>query len=435
MNTSEKFQEFLTNIKIPDDKATTISGRYERITKRLNEKFRNTDSKTANSLQVGSYGRWSGIKGISDLDMLYIMPASKWDTYNIKGGQSKLLKDTKEALDETYPASDVKVDRCVVTVKFSDNSHIDVQPVFEEENKDYTYPDTYGDGSWKTTKPRKEMDAMVESSDTINKNLRRLSKMARSWKSKHGVVMKGLLIDTLAYNFLKSTEYYNDKSYWYYDEMSRDFFKFLYDQPKDQSEYAALGSRQRVKVLKSFRRKAKKAYDLACEAIDTESEKKEHRKWRDIYGKDFPAYVEELNEAKAINLHFTNTEEFIENSYVIDIRYDLEIDCEVKQNGFREGLLKEYLRRKYPLVIGRSLKFFITGNTVPYPYEVKWKVTNRGTEAIRKNNIRGQIVSDGGNESRVETTSFKGGHFVECYIIKDNVVVARDVIDVPILES
>ena len=27
------------------------------------------------------------------------------------------------------------------------------------------------------------------------------------------------------------------KSFAYYDEMCRDFFKFLYDQPKDQTEY------------------------------------------------------------------------------------------------------------------------------------------------------------------------------------------------------
>ena len=96
MKTSETFQEFLSNIKIPEDKANTITNRYERITKSLNEYYRDTTSKTANSLQVGSYGRYTGIKGISDLDMLYIMPNSKWDTYNKKGGQSKLLQDTKK---------------------------------------------------------------------------------------------------------------------------------------------------------------------------------------------------------------------------------------------------------------------------------------------------------------------------------------------------
>lgn len=430
MKTSETFQEFISNIKIPQDKADTISYRYGRITKSLNEFYRDIDSKTANSLQVGSYGRYTGIKGISDLDMLYIMPNSKWDDYNKKGGQSKLLQDTKTAISNTYSSSDIKVDRCVVTVNFSDGTHIDVQPVFEIEDQDYKYPDTYGNGSWKITKPRKEMSAMKEFQDSKNKNLRRLCKMARSWKNKNGVVMGGLLIDTLGYNFLKSTNDYDETSFAYYDEMSRDFFKYLYDQPKDQKEYAALGSKQRVKVRKSFRRKAKKAYDLACEAIDTTSEKTQHNKWRDIYGNDFPKYKNEEAEAKALNLSFNNTEEFIEDQYPIIISYNLELDCEIKQNGFREKLLGDLLQQGIKLSINKSLNFFIKNNTVPYPFEIKWKVTNRGNEAIKKNCVRGQIVS--GDETKFETTNFRGEHLVECYIIKNGIVVAIASIDVPI---
>ena len=162
MKTSETFQEFISNIKIPQDKADTISYRYGRITKSLNEFYRDIDSKTANSLQVGSYGRYTGIKGISDLDMLYIMPNSKWDDYNKKGGQSKLLQDTKTAISNTYSSSDIKVDRCVVTVNFSDGTHIDVQPVFEIEDQDYKYPDTYGNGSWKITKPLRKITIITK---------------------------------------------------------------------------------------------------------------------------------------------------------------------------------------------------------------------------------------------------------------------------------
>ena len=432
MNTAEIFQEFLVNIKIAEDKATTISDRYGKITKAMNKYFRDTESTTANSLQVGSYGRYTGIKGISDLDMLYIVPDSKWSDYNKSGGQTKLLEDTKEAIEKKYHASDIKVDRCVVTVSFSDGSHIDVQPVFEIEDQDYKYPDTYNGGTWKITKPRKEMDAMVEAEPNKNKNLRRLCKMARSWKNKHGVCMGGLLIDTLAYNFLNSTTYFDTKSFVYYDEMSRDFFKYLYDQPKDQKEYGALGSKQRVKVKKSFRRKSKKAYDLACKAIDATSDKTKHNRWRDIYGNDFPKYQNEESEAKSLNLSYASNEEFIENLFPIDIRYNLEIDCEVKQNGFREGLLSEYLRKKYPLLTGKSLRFFISDVNIAPPYIVKWKVTNRGDEAIKRNCIRGQITNDYGNQQVIETTNFKGEHFVECYIIKNNIVVAKDSIDVPI---
>jgi hypothetical protein len=434
MNTSETFKEFLSNIKISDDKADDISYRYNRITKSLNQEFRDTNSKTANSLQVGSYGRYTGISGISDLDMLYIMPSSKWDVYNKSGGQSKLLQDTKTAISNTYSSSaDIKVDRCVVTVNFT-NSHIDVQPVFEVAEQDYKYPDTYGDGSWKITKPRKEMDAMVEFETNKNRNLRRLCKMARSWKNKHGVNMGGLLIDTLAYNFLKSTKSYDDTSFACYDEMCKDFFEYLYEQPKDQTEYGALGSKQRVRVKKSFKRKAKKALGLAEEAIDATSDKTKHDKWRDIFGNVFPKYECEENEAQLINSAYRNNEEFIESYYPVDIRYDLKIDCEVKQNGFRDGLLREFLSKKIRLMPSKSLRFFIENIDVPTPYTVKWKVTNRGEQSIKRNCSRGQIIDDLGSSERKETTSFKGSHFVECYIIKNNVVVAKDTIDVPISE-
>ena len=433
MNTSDTFKQFVLNIKILEEKADTISYRYGRITKALNLKHRGTDSKTANTLQVGSYGRYTGIKGISDLDMLYIMPYSKWSDYDICGGQTQLLNDTKSAISNTYSASDIKVDRCVVTVNFSD-SHIDVQPIFEVADQDCKYPDTYNSGSWKITKPRKEISAMKEAEEQKNKNLRRLCKMARAWKNKNGVCMGGLLIDTLAYNFLHSTEDYDRSSFSSYDLMSRDFFNFLYDQPKDQKEYGALGSKQRVKVRKSFKRKSKKAYDLAVEAIDAASDKKKHRKWRDIFGNDFPRYQNENAEARYINESYRDTEEFIESFYPINIRYDLRIDCEIKQNGFRNGLLREFLVNRTRLLPNKSLRFYIDQIDVPPPYSVKWKITNRGEQAIKKDCIRGQIIEDAGFLERKESTKFKGSHFVECYIIKDKIVVAIDSIDVPISE-
>jgi len=433
MNTSNVFKDFLTSIKISDVKADEISYRYGRITKVLNEKFRDTGSTTANSLQVGSYGRYSGIKGISDLDMIYIIPVSKWSDYDKDNGQKKLLQDTKDAIANTYSNSQIKIDRCVVTVSFED-SHIDVQPVFEVDDQDYKYPDTYGDGTWKITKPRKEMNAMVEFEDNKNKNLRHLCRMARSWKNKHGVYMGGLLIDTLAYNFLKSIEDYDNESYASYEKMCRDFFKYLFDQPRDQAEYGALGSKQRVKVKKPFKRKAKRAYELSTEAINASSDKKKHNKWRDVFGTDFPKYESEEKEARAVNENYRNTEEFIESYYPIDILYDLKIDCDVKQNGFREGSLREFLSNKIILMRNKSLRFYIDKIDVPPPYIVKWKITNRGEQAIKRDCIRGQIVDDSGSFERIESTNFNGSHFVECYIIKNNIVVARDTIDVPISE-
>ena len=141
-----------------------------------------------------------------------------------------------------------------------------------------------------------------------------------------------------------------------------------------------------------------------------------------------------MNEAKAINESYRNTEEFIEALFPVDIKYDLKIDCDVKQSGFREGSLREYLFKKIKLMPNKSLRFYIERIDVPAPYEVKWKVTNRGEQAIRRDCLRGQIINDLGSHERKETTNFKGSHLVECYIIKNNIVVAKDIINVPISE-
>lgn len=63
-------------------------------------------------------------------------------------------------------------------------------------------------------------------------------------------------------------------------------------------------------------------------------------------------------------------------------------------------------------------------------YQVYWKVRNRGEEAIKRNQLRGEITK--GNRKKTERTSFKGGHYVECYIINNGICVARNSIDVPI---
>ncbi|WP_368176011.1 nucleotidyltransferase [Aeromonas sp. s1(2024)] len=430
MSVAEMFSDFVGNLAIGN--AETISLRYGELTAALNKQFRDSESKTANTLQVGSFGRKTGINGISDLDMLYIMPKTKWVHYNKAGGQLSLLQDAKEAILKRYPTTKVKVDRLVVTVTYT-NFHVEVQPVFEQDDQSYLYPDTKNGGSWKTTKPRAEMTAVADLDTKKNTNLRPLCKMARAWKNKHGVGMGGLLLDTLAYNFLASTTDFDTKSFLYYDWMSRDFFKYLSELP-EQTEYAAPGSRQRVKVKKKFQNKAKKTYKLCLEAIEAEHQKHVNDKWKKVYGRPFPAAATVAQEAmaKSFAQSWDDTEEFIEDKFPVDIRESMQLDCEVKQNGFREFFLSDMLARRIPLMTKKSLRFEITDVSVSEPYDIYWKVLNRGDAARKRNCIRGQIIKDDGLMQRTESTSFRGDHIVECYCVKDGVVVAKNRIHVPI---
>lgn len=429
MTIAEMFEKFISNIAI--NNGDQISDRYEQITRCLNAKYRDTESKTANSLQVGSYGRNTAIRGISDLDMIYMMPKSEWDRFK-ENRQSALLQEVKGVLKERYPATDIRADGQVVVVSFG-NQDVEVVPAFEQDDGSFKYPDTNDGGTWKITKPRDEIKAISTVDIEKNFNLKKLCKMTRAWKNKHGVVMGGLLIDTLSHNFLKSTAYYDDKSHHYFDFMVRDFFKYL-SELSEQDYYLAPGSYQHVHVKNKFQKKAKKAHELCLKAIEAEDNENVNNKWKKVFGRPFPAAKTSVSKASAEHSSITwnDTEEFIEDRYEVDIRYSIEIDCDVSQNGYRESSLRRLLHEKLPLLPQKKLIFRVIESDVPHPHSLMWKVLNRGDIAKQKNQIRGQIISDNGHSQREEQTTFKGEHIVECYAVRNGVVVAKSRIDVPI---
>lgn len=431
-STSTMFKNFIGNLVI--DNKEQIGLRYGEITASLNKKFRGTDSKFHNRLKVGSIGRHTAIKGVSDLDMLYIMPNSKWDDYNKDGGQYNLLRDAKDAIKARYPKTKVCVDGLVVTVTYT-NFHVEVQPVFEQADGSFKYPHTRNKGSWKITKPREEIKAVSEFDSQKNKNIRRLCKMVRAWKNTHGVGMGGLLIDTLAYNFLKSTDAYDTGSYRTYDLMSRDFFEYLKERPK-QEFYAALGSGQRVRVKKDFRKKAEKAHDLCLEAIEAKGKDIAHDKWKKVYGRPFPGRpVQEDSNRDAFSFSeptWRNTEEFIEDRYPVDIRYNIKVGCELDPDGYRKQSLYHFLASNFRIHKGENLKFSVKTHDIEGSYSIFWKVLNRGNVAREKNMIRGEIIADSDFKGIREHADFNGNHIVECYAVQNGVVVAKDRIHVPI---
>lgn len=425
METKEIFETLLTNLKVGDT-AKIVKSRRERIAKSLNREFLGKEDSTANTMMVGSYGRHTAIKGISDLDMLYFLPEALNSDYKTsETGPSRALNRVRNALKETYPSTEIKVDQCVVSVQFASNKfRFEVQPVFCNSDGSFSYPDTISK-TWKSTKPRQEIEATQECNQRTSHNMRHLARMIRAWRNHVNLPIGGLLIDTLVYRFFEQTNTYASAGTSKFDEMARDFFDFLQHQPA-QSYYSALGSKQHVRVKAKFQPKAKKAYNAALNAIETDNENKALGEWRKVFGPALP------NKSKKATRSFTNTEEFIERQYPVDIRESVTVDCDVTQDGWRTQSLREMLRTKSFLKPKKELSFRITSCTAQKPYEVKWKVLNRGSEAERRNHIRGQIISSNYPHSHKETTQFSGDHLVECYIIQNNVVIARDKIHVPI---
>jgi hypothetical protein len=363
--------------------------------------------------------------------MVYILPWSEYERFK-NNRQSALLQEVKNQILVRYPTTKMRGDGQVVVVSFT-NYQIEVLPAFENADGSFLYPDTNNGGSWKTTKPRLEIKAITNLHHAKNQNLKTLCKMIRSWKNYHGVAMGGLLIDSVAYNFLNSTTYYDDKSFIYYDYLIRDFFKYL-SELQNTNHIFAPGSNQKVYIKKKFQTRAKKAYALVLEAIEAQENPNPNQKWKRIFGRNFPSAIQTITEAMDKSTSaWTNTEEFIEDKYNVDIRYDLSIDCEVTQAGFRTDNLLNILVSKIRLLPNKELIFQIVKHDVKGDFEIYWKVLNRGKEAQKRNMIRGQIVK--GFDTKKEKTNFLGDHIVECYIVQNNIVVAKDRIHVPISEG
>ncbi len=290
MSISDKFSNFCSNLRMSDATVSNVRSRYHNITKRLNKDFRGIENDIAYSLYVGSYGRGTAIH-VSDIDMLYILPWSyytKYDSY-ISNGQSALLQDIRNSIASTYWNTYVGGDGQVVKVSFSDGVLFEVVPCFENTIGSFCYPDTNNGGSWGTTNPKPEIDAINRGNRLTNNNLKRLCRMIRAWKDNCNVPMGGLLIDTFAYRFL-STWKYKDNSFMYYDWMTRDFFKFLSEQDDNQSYWKAVGSGQFIYPKGKFAYKAKTAYNNALIAIEKEDKGYSYTAndyWRAIYGSKF----------------------------------------------------------------------------------------------------------------------------------------------------
>jgi hypothetical protein len=291
MGVGDDFARFCRALRIPPNSRALIAWRTAAITKRLNYDFRFSYSETDNTFYSGSYGRETAIRGVSDIDLLAVLPYETFDRFHRyqNNGQSALLQAVKTSIANRYPRTSLKGDGQVVVVSFDDMAY-DVVPVFLNSDGSYTHPDSNDGGRWKVTRPKEEILAFEQRNKETDGNLRELCRMARAWRERNSVPISGMLIDTLSYYFIKDWAY-RDKSYFHFDYLSRDFFAYLKSQNSSQSYWKAPGSGQYVYTSGNFTNKARLAFNSATEAISygergyTLSARKT---WREIYGTDYP---------------------------------------------------------------------------------------------------------------------------------------------------
>lgn len=195
----------------------TISNRYHKITKAINQEFWNSSSDTLHSFYVGSYGRGTAIS-TSDIDMLVEIPKHEFERYDLQkgNGQSRFLQAVKKAIAEVYSRSEVHADGQVVVIDFKDGIKFEVVPAFRNEdwfgNVTYTYPDTNLGGNWKSTNPKAEQQAISEKDKNSGGLLRDTCKHIRFIRDNYytSYHLSGILIDAFVYDAIQGWHYLSE---------------------------------------------------------------------------------------------------------------------------------------------------------------------------------------------------------------------------------
>lgn len=395
-------------LEISEDEASEWRKKIERINKKLTEKY--YDDSSHHTKIVGSVGRGTAIAGNSDYDVLYRLPQDVFKRISSHqgNGQSDLLQEIRDQILETYSTTSVSGDGQVVVIEFSDGSKMEILPAFEQPDGSFKHPDSNDGGSWKTTNPQPEIDSATKANSESGGIYSDLCRMLRKWKNRQGFAFKGLLIDTLVYKFLETQDYDGIQLTW---SLVEELLKFLSKENPKQSYWCAMGSGQYIYDNGRFVKHAKKLLKLL------ETSKNKENKLADAFG-----FKREQQKAK--------NEEFIEDKFRIDIRYNITLDCDVAADGFRTMKLSEYLFKGLKLKNHKYLTFQVVHSDIPEYINLKyyWKVRNVGLEAIGKE--RGEIRQD--KRQHKEYSNFSGQHYVECYAVSNGVVIAMAHIDVPI---
>lgn len=436
MSLKDDFETFIDKLK--PDNISNMETTAGEIAKKLNKNYYDLDSDGDTHMYiVGSVGRGTSIKGVSDLDLLFDLPSEKYTQFdNYSGnGQSALLQEVKNVLKEKYPKTDIGGDGQVVVINFTKYT-VELVPGFKQSDDRFKYPDTNDGGSWKYTDPLSEKEESKNTADDTDNNFIYIANMLRAWKNKQGFKFGGLLIDTLTYNFLNSEDDYRNIGFNDYFKMTKALFKYLKGLDKNQSYWFSLGSNQHVYNCDNgkFVTKAEKAYKKIKDLDEDDDINKE---LRSIFGSKFPKKETQSNESCASfysRQSGYSTEEFIEELFPVDIRYDLEIDCDIKEKGRFLTILSRLLNSSRYIRVEKQLKFYISNTDIDFntgEYSIYWKVKNNGVIAKSRHMERGQIRLTNSQEQS-EHSDFVGNHFVECYAVKNGVCVARAHIDVPI---
>lgn len=290
---TKRFITLLANLNLTEAQLADGTTKFKGVVSTLNAAYYNSNSETDHAFYIGSWAKHTRIRPPRDVDLYFLLPPEVYHRFDKYTGnkQSALLQEVKSKLLASYPLSDIKGDGPVVLAGFW-SFNVEVVPAFAlQEDRTYWVPKTQNGGSYTTTKPLHEVDAIEAADDRNNSNVRRLVRMLKCWQANCSVPLRSFYLELLAIEFMDQWAF-RDKSYFYYDWMCRDFFAWLIK--KAGSYVLAPGTFDILRIGDGWKTKAETASSRALKACDFEHDNREGDagdEWQKIFGINVPKWV------------------------------------------------------------------------------------------------------------------------------------------------
>lgn len=338
--------------------------------------------------------------------------------------------------------SEPEVKSSCVRIKYADGYHIDFaiyRRYYDSVEEHWVYE--HAGTTWTKRDLRGLTEWFKEENNTLNGKLRKLVRLSKmfcnsrdSWKNMPSGLLQTVLCDeTLqsAYERIDELFYYSMQKI--VERLENDL---SVNAPVDNGRDLTPRKSDLQKMTNWKNRLKSKLEDLEVLFKEDCAEADAIQAWYGFFNHEYwnvepSASNYSLSTTFSHVCSFAETEQFIEELFPVSISYYCKISCHVSGNGWRPKPLSEFLtmlRRFIPHNF--EIRCVMVSTNCPKPYSVYWKVKNVGPEAERRNQVRGQIKQ--GREFIVEHSNFYGNHYIECYIVKNSVCVAKQRIDIPI---
>ena len=446
-----KFNTFYDSyVVLPQAEQTNLHSKKDLNIQRLKDGLQeyNEENKTSYSIVEtcvqGSVAMSTVVQnedGDYDIDVAVVFDKS---ALGDKGAQStrNLVANALKRKTKQFNA-EPEVKTSCVRIKYADGYHIDLAVyrrsydlwndcwVYEHAGSYWTKRDLRGLNEWFKTQN--------DNSEGKLRKVVRLSKMfcksRKSWKNMPSGLLQTVLCDEKlqeSYKRIDELFYYTMK-----EIVNRLETNTSVSAPVDDGRDLTPRNLDTQRMTNWKNRLKSKLEDLDILFKDDCSKADALLAWYGFFNHDY--WNEQISEAASYSLKplskavcaFVDNEQYIEELYPVKLSYYCRVSCIVTGNGWRPKPLTELLSiLKHYLPHNFEIRCTMDYTNCPPPYKIFWKVKNVGPEAARRNQIRGQIVEKG--NCIVEHSNFFGNHYIECYVVKEGVCVAKERVNIPI---